>query len=533
MDYNIKFEYKGIGKQASGIRQKVLRSQKTTGTKTGQTASASRESVNNLRQLNSSILKLIASNKDLARTISKASGSGFGGGRPGGGGGGGGPSFGGMGASIPILGAGIAALGFTIQKVNQIGNAYIEKTSQQIGSVGVGGFRPRGQGVYTAAQIGAGMKAYGTATGRFSRGAQAPQAALDVGAIYGLSPEETLRTAGQFKRTGANYQQAVDVALGGGIESELPTLLTGMASILTDAVREGVNTSNMSEDMARDIAAITNATQGKSVDAAMNIIKSFQGVQKQVAGGKMGTVEGLYTAKASQQLLMERLTGKGKEEYIDKLQKEGYISDKQAKNIRGLKEDAAFEDLQQMAPGASFYLTRQTAAETGTPKLQRKIMENVKKKFGTGAEGLQQYTDYMLQTGSTLSQSQIKTMWDTKDIPVGSESKGFKDREKMAEDVEGGVAGKSVKRIQKREELLIKRGKAFADASLKMEKAMIDLAEGSMDAAVKGIKSVGSAMQTLTGLIDTLNKKIEGSKDKKGEISFSKLLGLPSIFQGN
>ena len=528
MDYNIKFEYKGIGKQAAGNRQKALKAQKTTGTKSGQSASASRETVTNLRTLNSSILKLIASNKELSRSLGKSSsrGPGFSSGP----GGGGSPGIGQMGASIPIIGAGIAALGFTIQKVNQIGNAYIEKTSQQIGNVGVGGFR-RGQGVYSATQMGAGMKAYGTATGKFSKGVDAPQAALDVGAIYGLSSEETMKTAGQFKRTGANYQKAAAVGMGSGIESELPTLLTGMGSILTDAVREGVNTSNMSEDMARDLSAITMATQGQSVEAALNIVKSFQGVQKQVAGGKMGTVEGLYTAKASQQLLMERLTGKGKEEYIEKLQKEGYISDKQATNIKSLKEDAAFEDLQQMAPGAAFYLTRQTAAETGAPKLQRKVMENIKKKFGSGAEGLQQYTDYALQTGSSLSQSQIKTMWDTKDVGPGAVTKGEKALKDKAKEVETGTSGMSVKRLQARENLLFNRGKAFADASVKMENKMIDLAEGSMKAAVEGIDTLGTAMKTLSGLVTGLSERIEKSKDKKGDISFAKLFSLPSIFQ--
>ena len=127
MDYKIKFEYKGIGKQAAGIRQKVLQSQKSATTKAGTTANTGRETISSLKTLNSSILKLITSNKELARSI------GGGGGRRPPTSGDGDPAsrrgFGGSAGFGRIFG--MAAIGFAIQKINQIGNAYIQRTSQQ------------------------------------------------------------------------------------------------------------------------------------------------------------------------------------------------------------------------------------------------------------------------------------------------------------------------------------------------------------------------------------------------------------------
>lgn len=511
MDYNIKFSYKGIGKQAAGIRQKVLQAQKTTGAKAGVSATGARESITALRTLNSSILKLIASNKELARSMGKGDSG------PPSGPDGGPAGFGRIGASIPIIGAGIAALGFTIQKVNQVGNAYIEKASQQIANVGISGFRRDG-GIYTATQMGGGMKAYGMATGRFAQGQAPSQAALNVGAIYGLSAEETLRTAGQFQRAGANYQQAAVTGVGMGIESELPTLLTGMAGILADAVREGVNTSDMSKDMAREVSALAMATPGKSVEAALNIVKSFQAEKKQVAAGKMGTFKGLYIAKAAQQITMEKLTNledKENKRFFESIP----LTEKQRKGIRGLKKGAGFEELFQTAPGAAHFIMRKVTAETGAP-LRKRVMENVKKEWGAGAEGLQRFTDVGLQLGWG-TQAQIETEWKTGKIDVEEVArKGMKGLAEKKEEMGKTQAVMGIRKLQRQERILFDHGERFAKASEKMEAAMIDLADTTMDKAVAGINSVGAAATALVGAIESLVKRIERARDKKtGELN--------------
>ena len=153
MDHNIRIKAEGLGKQGSGLKQKLLQTKKNTSSNTGATAQIGRDTIANLKSLNSSINKLISSNNELAKAVSGmragrggggvGSGVGAAAGRAGARFGG----FGGIGATIP----GIAAIGFAIQKINQIGSAYIEKTSQQLQSVGVAGFR-RSRGMYLAGQ---------------------------------------------------------------------------------------------------------------------------------------------------------------------------------------------------------------------------------------------------------------------------------------------------------------------------------------------------------------------------------------------
>lgn len=527
-DYKINF--KRIGKQASGIRQKVLQAQKGD-KKGGITTAGTRETLTSLKTLNSSILKLIASNKDLSNSIKGGARGAGGGGGPGGGGigvGGGSAGFGRIGAAIPVLGAGIAALGFTIQKVNQIGNAYIAKTSQQLGNVGIGGFRGA-KGLYTGAELGAGMRAYGMSTGRFSRGVTPERSALNMSTIFGQTTEESLRTAGQFRRAGANYEGAVFAGAGAGIESELPLLLTGMSSILTDAVREGVNTSDMSKDMAREISAITMATPGKSVEAALNMVKGFAGVKKQIAGGKMGTYQGLEMTKASQQILLEKLT---KSDYASKLMERGAIDEETFSKLTKLKQGATFSDLMSAAGGAAFPMLRRTTEETGTPQLMKQVRKNILKQYGEGPKARDRFSEIALQTGwaGLDTQSKIDAFLKTGDLPTGLEGKGKGIISKEKKIVERSVAATGKRREVSREQLIMNYGDNFAKASVKMEEAMIKLAKEAAPLAVEGIKAVGAAANTLSKGIDLLNKKIQESTSKKSGFSLMKFLGMPSLF---
>lgn len=581
-NFKINFEYKSIGKKASAGRSAALKAQKgMKGLSAPSAISSSRadrqgrqgtiisqrenkQSIGVTKKLDSSIIKLIASNKELAKEQKKASRGGGSSSRVAGAVGkaaGGSAGFGRIGAAIPILGAAIAAIGFTIQKVNQVGNAFIQKASEQIGSVGVGGFQS-GRGTYSASQMGSGMKAYRMATGEFgkkktitsrvktadaqtiSRGSKAgvpahlrgkvkgtepkriaakyknvkktvnvrpdeDQTAMDIGAIYGLSAEDTFKTAGQFQRGGGDFKKSAYMAAGSGIQTELPMLLQGMAGIMTDAMREGINTSDMSTDMAKEISALTMATPGKSVEAALNIVKSFQGVQKQVSGGQMGSVEGLYTARASQRMLMENL---GKKSYVKDLTSRGIISGKQAEAISGLGSDASFEQLMKVAPGAAFPLLRQATAEADPAKLQRTVTKDVKKQFGGGAEGFQRFSDFALQTGFSQNQSQIKALWDADNADMGGSQtyqSGQAEISKRARGVRGSAAGMAISQQNRRDNMVFQYGAKFAEASLKMEGAMLRLAEGAAPAAIAGITAVGQATTALAKGLDGLGSKLK------------------------
>jgi len=500
-DYKIKFEYKGIGKQASGIRQKVLQAQKSA-KKDGQASTSSKDvqSINSIKKLDTTIQKLIASNKSLENSIksqSKMPGRGGGGNLPGGGGTGGIGGMGRMGASIPILGAAIAAFGFIAKKINDVGNAYIQKAGEQIGNVGVGGFR-YGRGVYKASEMGAGMKAYGMKSGKFAKGTRPDQTALDVGAIYGLSAQETLGQAGLIKRAGGDYGKIAAQGRGSGIQTEIPMLMTGISSIMEESIRNGINTSDMSKDIGKEVSALTMKTSGKSVDAAMNIIKSFSGVKASVSRGQIGTFEGMYATKASRNVLMESLTGKNKTDFLERLEKEGSISAEQRKKLSGLGKDATFADVTKSIGGAgAFFLQKKTSAEAGPAKLLRGTMKEFQKTYGTGSEAMQRASNIYAQQGGTLNQEQFRTAWMTaKGDPVDRAAEGAKEIRKQARGVEVSKSGINVGRQIQRESFLLRHGEDFAKASVMMERQLLSMAEQTIPAVKTGFSAMLNTMNS-------------------------------------
>lgn len=576
-DYKIKFEYKGGAQGKKPLMAKVPSAKKAAGAiagaasagvgqrfSGGASAIASsgerslKQSISITKRLTTSLQKLIGSNKTLKssldRNTSAQKRSSISGGASKVVGGAMGGSFGRIGSSIPILGAAVAGIGFAISQISKVGNAFIQLAGQQSRSVGVGGFQS-GRGMYLSGEMGAGMKSFGMATGRFenkrtlakrtlgNRGESRDiGTALDIGAIYGLSAEETMQTAGQFRRAtgGAGaYQQAAAIAAGMGVESELQMMLSGMAGIMTEAVREGVNTSDLSTDMAKDLGAIVQATPQKSVEAAMNIVKSFQGVQKQVAGGKMASMEGLYTTRAAQSMLMERLTkDKG---YVKELQRQGVISKEQAEDLSKLPSkvaveptvfekakskitgkpakqkfrDASFSDLMQAAPSAGFYLTRKMTAEASPVALQMQAMKDVKSQWGAGAEGLQRFTDVALSQGWSLNQSQIQAMWSGQGISDRAKAgkaakKGAGILDKQAAVVSGSASGMAIGQQQRREGLTLQYGADFAEATIEIERAMANFAKTAAPTAVSGVNAIGSAVSVLsrevTKLTDAVGK---------------------------
>jgi len=538
MDYKIKFEYKGIGKQAAGIRSKVLQAQKKGG-ETG--PSGERQTLSSLKTLNTSIQKLIASNKLLITAIHKSSGM-----RPGGGGGGGGGlgGFGGaggvgrIGASIPVAGALIAGAGFLMSKINQIGKAYIQRKSEQFGNVGIAGDRV-GTGPYLGAQMGAGMKAYAQGTGKFAdtekgtgkwkknkngkwyeetRFTTRPnQTALDVGAVYGMSAEETLGTAGRFRRAGASYREATHTALGSGIQTELPTFLAGVADILTDAVKDGINTSDMTKDMAKEISALTMRTAGKNVDAALKIIGGFKSAKDQVGGGKVGTFQGLVTAQASQDLLMEKLTGKDSAGYRESLK--NIATKEELDKLATLKPGAKFSDLAALTPSLAHPLLRQHTLDTGEVNLQKKMRENINTQF-KGIKGRRAFKNIATEQGFMgMTDPQIET-WLSEDKietdPSKVQKKGKGVLGAKTKTTMESAPGLSIDRMQQLEGLLFTYGDSFASATLKVEQSMLTMANKIAPTIVTTLEDAMSAMEKFGGGISKLNTYIDELAKKSG-----------------
>jgi hypothetical protein len=466
------------------------------------------------KQLITSIQELTKSNKNLEKTI-KAGGA-----RPGGsparppipGGGGQAPGIGQIGASLPIVGAGIAALGFTIQKINQIGNAYIELAGQQLRTVGMAGFR-RGQGIYGATEMGAGMAAFAKGTGRFAEnidvGAGRIKKALAIGTRYGMSAEQVLGQAGTFKRAGGRLGREAGAAVAGGMEADMPILLSGMASVLEEAIRAGIDTTDMAKDLGRGLTALAMETPAKSAEAALAIMRSFQGVKQGVAQGRVAGYEELEVAQAGRDVLMERLSD---QKYVENLTKSGWISERQQKAISGLEPGASFSDLQKtIGVAGAQSLMQKTVGETKDVELLMRIAQNAQREYGTGAEARQVYQMTKQAMGSPMKQEQTLAVWNLaqKGLPKSEWAKGLEDIRKGAGRVEAGEAGIGAQRMIERQNLILKYGDSFALASRKMETALIQLADKSIGATVTAVNGLGTEISDLIGMIKTL-KKSEG-----------------------
>jgi len=520
MDYKIKLEYKGIGKQATANRQRALQAQRGLEKKAGSTSqpTINRDLLTSIKSLNTSIKQLITS-------INKSSGIGRGGG---GGGGvghalGGAAGLGGVGASIPIAGAAIALAGFTIQKINQIGAAYIEKTGLQRGSAGIGGFR-RGQGMYNAADIGAGMKSYATASGKFSGNSAVNKAAIGIGGIYGMNAGDVLGQAGMFSRAGANYAGTAYHAAGMGIESELPALMTGLTGILEEAVKNGINTSDMSKDIGREITALAMATPGRSVDAAMNMVRGFQGVKGMTERGKMGeSLEGMYSAQSTKDILVRRLTGAGNTDYMARLVDSGMISEKQQKALMGIGANASYGDIQKTIGAAGAHtLFKNVAQETSPEKLMMETTRRIQKQYGSGAEGFQMFSTLADQLGWSDTQAQRRAKWTAaQGLAIDATGKGKSILGSMETNISKSPVGMGIRQEQRRENLVFKYGEKFAEASIKMEVAMIKLADKAAPAAITALDGLEKATVKVSAMFNTL----ESILNKKGS-GMSKLKAL-------
>jgi hypothetical protein len=537
MDYKIKFEYKGIGKQASATRQRVIQSQKQMGSKIGGRQSQThdnRQQLSYMKNLNTSIQQLIKSNQQLTKALSGSTGGMLGGGRRGGGtsGGGGSAGIGRVGASLPVIGAAFALTGFAIQKISQIGNAYIDLASQQKGTVGLAGGMRTGRGMYLSGEMGAGMKSYAQKTGRFQKPqyekkwykdkksgkwksyqdfkySQSQQSALDIGAIYGLSAQETMGYAGTFERAGANMQNVSGYAMGSGIQSELPTLLSGMAGVMEDAIKSGVDASEMSKTMGKNLVELTKATTTNNADAALNIMKSFQGTKKDVGAGKFGSIQGLYAADASRKMLMEKLTGEKRGNYINKLEKEGYISSQQKKKLFGLKKGASFSDVQKtIGTGAAFVLEKRQARRADTSEMQKRVINNLKKQYGSTPEGMQMAMNILSATGAIEAfggEQGFHALWTTKSSS-GKETdkitkKGAKGIKTKAKEVETSGPGIGVGMKQRKEGMTFKYGKDFALTLNNLDQAMINVIN-----SVGGASGVSSKLLTMSSTVNKASK---------------------------
>lgn len=529
MDYKIKFEYKGIGKQAATARkQAVQASQRAVDKKSGTTPGINRELINSIQRLIDSNKNLEKSIKDMV-SVSKAGLGGGGGKKTTGGvfGGGSGSGLSGVGRSIPIAGIPIAIAGFAIQKINQIGNSFIQLAGQQAKTVGYGKFQ-RGAGMYGSAEMGAGIAAYVKSAGA-QMGTEVDKGESkkirDIGALYGLSAEEVYGQAGTFKRAGGSYTRAAAQAVGGGIGSELPVLLQGMSGMLEDAIRNGLDASDMADNLSKGLTDLTNVTPGRSAHAAMQMVQNFQSVKQSVAEGKFGSMEALYAGQVSRNLLMQNLQNPN---YVEKLQKQGLISEKQAGKISKMgKTDDYNKLMESISPLGAQTLLQHTAATTDPTTLMRGIIEQAQQTYGKDAEGFQRFQAIASQMGFSQKMPQIRAQWNlaagrgtTEDVAT-MEKLGVKKITKGAERVQASEAGMAITQQLGRESLQLGTiAQNFAKTSLALEQTIqglvksIEPTPAQINSFKETLSSAGSALSgfkdSLDSAADSLNKKVTG-----------------------
>lgn len=267
--------------------------------------------IRSVQQLDKSLIKLDKSITDLNASMrgGRAPSHGPGGPRPGGFTSGFGARFGGVGRAMGFLGVPIAAMAYVTKKALDIGRASIAKVLEQQATAGVAGLQTTGRytGVFSAAEFGRYMKERRMAAGTFApnvkeyqtgKGLRGAPLGVQTAAIFGTGAEFA-KTAGLLDisarvrgRTGE--QELNDIITRTfrrgekgvtGIGTELPFLLREITSNMEEAVREGINGSDMAKDMASQVVSLARVMPGGQVRTAMQIQKSLMDVQKQAARG--------------------------------------------------------------------------------------------------------------------------------------------------------------------------------------------------------------------------------------------------------
>jgi hypothetical protein len=560
MDYNIKVKAEGggAGKSAGGgavkgldeikgMRDQAVKAsqkQQTPGTSVFQGQEQKKltdatlklfsgisKLIPGLSGLNTSIKAMEKSIKD--NTKSKPSGAGGGGG--GGSGTGGGDSSSGLGAvgsAAGYLGVPIAVAGFAIQKVNQIGNAYIEKVSQQKGTAGIAGMQWGREGAYLAPEVAEGVKAHRMASGSFK--GEVDKSAFQVGTIYGESSQTIGEQSGTFARYGASYGDTVKQGLGYGIETDLPKLMAGVASEMEDAVKNGVNSSSLSTDIGEEVVSLTAHTQTKSVDMALNMINKFAGTKEAAAMGQVGGINELMSWRAGQDKMIEGLNdtsiAKGKkvskkDETIKQWEDQGLITKEQGETLRGSQnlDMATLRDT--VGQSGVAMLTKNTISGMGTAEALRSNITQWQGTFGSGPEGMAKAHALYSQNGGNMDTNQFSAAWMNARNPEMKDLKSGGDRilKKKYQETEGSAALLGVKKQAQMDNLIYERGAAFAESALAMQKAMIDVADTLAGKVIPILKKINKGeYKDFSDILPIKGNKASDNYDVKGGFSGSR-----------
>lgn len=502
-------------------RQSAIARQKELESKGG---SGGAKSVESMRVLARSLNTLTREVKKLEATIRAKGGIGGSGGGSGGGGSDVGKGIMSAGAAIPFAGAVLAATGFLVSKISEIGNSYIEKMGEQSKTVGVAGMHS-GAGMYLQTEMGSGMKSYATATGRFADGKDptSEMTGLKVGAIYGQSADEAMGTAGKFARAGADQRSAVATMMGGGIETQLPTLLSKMAEEMEEAVQNGFDASEMAKTMPDLLTKITMSSKTKDVNVAISASRAAAGSKSAAGKGQIEDMGSFMAWRTGQNKAVEQFND---DKFIENELAVGNIDASHAQKIKAYKaanggklDRRGLED----SLGAGISNTYYQSAVNGLSETEIQVdaTRQMTKLFDpNGKRSFAERRAAVIMGGQSLGVDQggmagtdaLLRMNDPKYMQKPDAGKGAAILDDRYGKVKGSVAGYSVDINQEREKFQMDNGRPLADATMTVEKGMRDLATG-------GIATMSKALDLLNGKIASTADELEDYKQKTSKMS--------------
>jgi hypothetical protein len=340
-----------------------------------------------------------------------------------------------MGAALGIIGAPVAALGFAISKITQIGRAHIQRAMEQYSTAGVGGFQRSGKFLktFTAAEFGAYEKERRMAAGVFETGTEYPShlewrtrqvgkgkrkrteryqvrvydetLGMMTSSIFGMGAQ-TAKIAGFAQATGAGkgkgeqfLEKTISRIVGGqrGLTTELPFILNEMASRMENAVTEGVNASTMASDMAHELAITGRQTLTGQARSAARTQRDLVDTQKEVARNQGADIKHWQMRLAARDIIQGK--GKRSDEARDYLVKSGIVSTEDLK--RGLNPEQMRMAVQFLNQSGSLAV-RQRFVERVVPTLAGK---------GTQTERLARFHKLAQDAGISIDPTQSRDLY--------------------------------------------------------------------------------------------------------------------------
>ena len=557
-DYKITFKAEGMkggmmkggmSKQAAGMRQQAIQASKAA-------AQTDTSAPMQNKELITTLQKLIASNKELAKAMGSAGHAGRGGGLGGAMGGavlGAIGSLGSIGAALPYIGAGIATAGFVISKAKEIAHAYMTTTSQQLGTVGTAGFR-YGKDIFSAGEMGKGIAAYSMETGKFSdmqestgtqhygafnswaRGKMGlpttfegskfsidpNEQALQMAAIHGVSPSETLKQAGILEVAGGNYSSATQQIAGAGIQTESQMMMAGIADLMKEAITDGIDTSQMAKDTSKQLILLTKRSPHQSVEAALKMVNQFKDVQNATGEGQITSMMGLATWQVGQEQMLGKMTGPDSESYLNNLVKHGVIDKNQAEKLKGLKPGATYEDIGQATDASTaMALIKNEIKTSGRANIEysslRRLIGEPEKGEGE-AEHFNKAIASGLLSGTGMDEVTARNIYRSHDkeytAQLGTEEEGKRTLGARAAGVFSGKSGKQAKTEVGKETNLLETGEKVTNVVNTIDLKLNQLATGGLDAANTAVDTIGDGINKLAGIAKEFGTAMDEIKTK-------------------